>query len=87
MSELITRPDDRAAARRVLARVLRASPADHATCSFPNGSTAMSAARRGGFIRVPGGMTLVANPLGHQLVPDPMLRSAWALSVGDLEVF
>jgi GNAT superfamily N-acetyltransferase len=87
VSELITRRGDQASARRVLARVTRSSRADHVACSFPNGSTAMSAARRGGFIRVPGGLTLVANPLGHELVPDPLLRSAWAPSIGDLEVF
>jgi hypothetical protein len=30
---------------------------------------------------------LVANPLGHDLDPDPLLRPSWALSLGDLEVF
>ncbi len=87
VSELITPPGDRAAARRVLGRVARVSRADHVSCSFPSASSAMSAARRAGFLRVPGGMTLVANPLGHELTPDPLLRSAWAPSVGDLEVF
>lgn len=87
VSELIARPGDAAAARRALARVARVSSADHVTCSFPSGSTAMSAARRSAFLRVPGGLVFVANPLGHALDPDPLDRSAWALSGGDLEVF
>ena len=32
-------------------------------------------------------MTLVVNPLGHDLDPDPLDLRSWALSVGDLEVF
>jgi GNAT superfamily N-acetyltransferase len=87
VSELITRPGDAAAARRALRRVARVSSADHVTCSFPGGSTVMSAARRAGFIRMPGGLVLVANVLGHDLDPDPLMLSAWSLSAGDLEVF
>ena len=87
ISELITRTDDVRAARRTLSDVARVSSADHVTCSFPMRSTAMSAARRAAFVRVPGGLTLVANTLGHDLRPDPLALSAWALSAGDLEVF
>ena len=87
VSELIVRPGDVAAARRALARVARSAAVDHLTCSFPSGTTGMSAGRRAGYIRIPGGMTLVANPLGHALEPDPLLRSSWAPSLGDLEVF
>jgi len=32
-------------------------------------------------------MTLVVNPLGHDLHPDPLDLTSWALTVGDLEVF
>jgi hypothetical protein len=32
-------------------------------------------------------MTLVANPLRPDLVPDPLLLSSWSLSTGDVEVF
>jgi hypothetical protein len=32
-------------------------------------------------------MTLAANPMGHELRPDPATPSAWSLSIGDLEVF
>jgi hypothetical protein len=87
VSEVIARRGDAAAARRVLARVARASGADHLTCSFPRRSVAMSAARCAGFVRVPGGVTLVVNPLGHRLEPDPHALRSWATSAGDLEVF
>ena len=87
VSELITAPGDSRGARRALAHVARASSSDHIACSFPAASSAMAAVRRSAFVRVPGGMTLVANPLGHDLDLDLLRLSAWSLSVGDLEVF
>ncbi|MGH8514934.1 MAG: hypothetical protein ACREV8_13540, partial [Gammaproteobacteria bacterium] len=60
---------------------------DHLTCHFPTGSAAARSTFRSGFIRVPGGVTLVVNPLRADLLPDPTRRDSWALSIGDLEVF
>jgi GNAT superfamily N-acetyltransferase len=86
VSELIVPEGDVLAARRALRTVARVADTDHLTFSFPPGSTADRAVRRSTF-RVPGGMTLVANPLAPDLEPDPTLLSSWALSLGDLEVF
>jgi GNAT superfamily N-acetyltransferase len=88
ISDVITRPGDREAIRRLLRRTLAAAAtADHATCSFPSGSAAAAAARMRGFLRSPHGITLVANPLREGLRPDPAELRSWALSLGDLEVF
>jgi GNAT superfamily N-acetyltransferase len=73
--------------RRALAAVSRASSADHLAVAFAPGSTARAAARRAAFVTAPRGMTLVVNPLGHELRPDPTSLAAWSLSLGDLEVF
>jgi GNAT superfamily N-acetyltransferase len=87
VAEAIVRPGDRRAAGRLLRRVGRGAGLDHATCSFPPTSSPERAARRAGFLRVPGGMTLVVNALGHDLSPDPRDLRSWSLSLGDLEVF
>ena len=87
------RRDDRATGRPACGAQApsRASGAsarvDHVACSFPPGSSPDMAARRLGSIRAPGGMTLVVNPLGHDLDPDPLDLRSWALTLGDLEVF
>jgi hypothetical protein len=57
------------------------------TCHFPPGSTPARAARRVGFLRVPGGVELVVNRLGEPVRPDPIELRSWALTLGDLEVF
>jgi GNAT superfamily N-acetyltransferase len=87
VAELIVRDGALRAGRRALTAVARSTSADHLTCSFPERSTARTAARRSWFVRSPQGMTLVANTLGHELRPDPASLSAWSLSVGDIEVF
>jgi hypothetical protein len=87
VAELLCRAGDVAAARRALGRVARVSVADHVMCAFPPGSTAMRAARGAGFLPAPAGPTLVANPLGHRLHPDPRSPGSWSLAAGDLEVF
>jgi len=87
VSELISAPGDSRGARRALAHVAETSSSDHIACSFPAASSAMVAVRRSAFVRVPGGMTLVANPLGHDLYLDLLQLPSWSLSVGDLEVF
>jgi GNAT superfamily N-acetyltransferase len=87
LAELIV-GDERASTARALVRGVRiASCADHLAATFPSGSAASNAVRRSGFVRAPGGMTLVVNTLGHDLAPDPLDLRAWALSIGDLEVF
>ncbi len=87
VAETLVLDGDRRTARRLLRRVATAAPIDHVTCSFPPSSPQDAAARRAGFLRVPGGMTLVVNTLGHELTPDPLDLRSWALSLGDLEVF
>ena len=72
---------------RLLRLVAMASRTDHLTCSFPRGSAAGRASRRAGYLRAPGGMTLVTNPLRAGITPDPTALRSWALSLGDLEVF
>ncbi len=81
------RGDDARTAGGLLRAAGRSARVDHLTCSFPAPSAASHAARRAMFVRVPGGMTLVVNTLGHDLDPDPLDMASWALSLGDLEVF
>jgi GNAT superfamily N-acetyltransferase len=87
VAEVIVRGGDTPAAGKVLRAIGRSGPSDHLACSFARGSTALTAARRLGYLRAPGGMMLVVNPLGHDLHPDPLDLTSWALTVGDLEVF
>lgn len=88
VAELIVRPGDVGTARRLLRRVVGAAFVEHLTCHFPRGSASARAARRAGFLPVPGGMTFVVNQLHEQrMKPDPTLLRSWALSLGDLEVF
>lgn len=87
IAELIVRPGDTAAGRRLLRAVVRAAEVDHLTCHVPAGSTAARAARTAGFIRSRDGMMLVVNLLRDDLRPDPMQPASWGLSLGDLEVF
>lgn len=86
LSEVVTRPDDRQAARRLLRRVRGAAAVDHVTAHFAAGSAAARIALSEGFIRIPGGMLLVTNAL-QEITPDPTELRSWNLSLGDLEVF
>ena len=86
LSEVIVAGDDRAAARGLLRAVARAR-VDHVASSLRGWPTAEGVRRRLGYVDVPGrGMTLVANPL-RPGAGDVFNRDAWALSLGDLEVF
>jgi hypothetical protein len=85
VTELIA--EHRRAARRLLRRVVRAADVDHLACRFSPGSAAGAATRRAGFLRSPGGPTLVVKPLGDGISPDPGDVRSWALTLGDLEVF
>jgi len=78
---------EEATARRLLRRVARAAPVDHLTLHAPAGTPLAAAARRAGYLPSPAGILLVANPRTAGLEPDPTRLDAWALSLGDLEVF
>jgi GNAT superfamily N-acetyltransferase len=77
----------RPTARRLLRRVAQAAPADHLTFHAPAGSRLRRAALASGYLPAPAGVSLVVNPLVDTLAPDPTRLDAWALSLGDLEVF
>ena len=87
IAEIIVRGGDVRGAGQLLRATGRSARVDHLTCSFNTTSSTRSAARRARYIRVPQGMTLVVNTLGHVLDPDPLDLASWALSLGDLEVF
>jgi GNAT superfamily N-acetyltransferase len=78
---------DPATARRLLRQVAAAAPVDHLTLHAPAGSPLARAARRCGYLPSPAGIRLVVNPRTAGIEPDPTRLDAWALSLGDLEVF
>jgi GNAT superfamily N-acetyltransferase len=78
---------DPATARRLLRQVAAAAPVDHLTLHAPAGTPLARAARRCGYLPSPAGIRLVANPRTAGIDPDPTRLDAWALSLGDLEVF
>jgi GNAT superfamily N-acetyltransferase len=86
LAELIMRPGARQAGRTLIRRVVEAAPVDHATCTFPTGSFAARDAARCGFLPSPTGHRLAVNRLAS-ISPDPTESRAWALTLGDLEVF
>jgi GNAT superfamily N-acetyltransferase len=87
VADVIVPPGDTATARRLLAAVRRSADVAYVATSFPTGTAPASA--RSGPLSVPSPRrpTLVANPLRDGLRPDPLLRSSWALSAADVEVF
>jgi GNAT superfamily N-acetyltransferase len=87
VAELLVEKGDVTLARSLLGRTLREAAVGHAACHFPPGSMEDRAARRSGFVTVPGGMTLVVKPLVPDLDLDPTNLRSWALRLGDLEVF
>jgi GNAT superfamily N-acetyltransferase len=87
VSDVLVPSGNVSGAARLLRLVAMASRTDHLTCSFPRGSAASRASRRAGYLRAPGGMTLVTNPLRAGITPNPTELRSWALSLGDLEVF
>jgi GNAT superfamily N-acetyltransferase len=87
VSDLLVRRGDDDAMRTLLDRVCAAAAIDHATCHFPEGSPASTAARRRRFFRSPsGGLFFTVNPLSPDLDRASNIDS-WALSLGTLEVF
>jgi GNAT superfamily N-acetyltransferase len=79
---LIEAGDDARLARKLVREVRRASAADLVTCVIASSRTAALCA----LVRVPGKVTVAANPLRADLRPDPTLAGSWALSLGDLEL-
>lgn len=85
ISELVVRPGDRRTASHLLRSVRAAANVDHLTARFePSLEPGIATL---GFVRAPGGVTLVTNPLKAGLIPDPTDLRSWGLSLGDLEVF
>jgi GNAT superfamily N-acetyltransferase len=87
LTEVIMPRDDPRTIRRLLHGVTRASNVDHLSGHFPQGSALARSAMGVGFVRAPIGITLVVNPLGSDINPDPTSLRSWSLSLGDLEVF
>ena len=82
LTEAVAPGGDPAAAARLLRAVAAAAGTDHVAAHLPAG-----AGRRARFLRAPGGMRFVVNPLRPGLDPDPAELRSWSLSLGDLEVF
>jgi hypothetical protein len=87
VAEVLVRPGDVSTARQLFRAVAGAAPVDHVTCSFPRGWSSRRALPRSRFVRVPGGITLVARPLRDVVDLRPFDIRSWALSLGDVEVF
>jgi GNAT superfamily N-acetyltransferase len=82
VAEVLVPDGDRRTARRLLAKVAKAAAVDHLTLRGP-----VLTAAAAGFLPAPGGISFVVKPLRDGLEPDPTTLDAWALSLGDLEVF
>jgi hypothetical protein len=86
LAEVLVAPGDRASARSVL-RAARRGRTDHVATHVPAGSTAARAMLAAGYIRTRRvGLTLTTLPL-CELPVNPRALDAWALSLGDVEVF
>jgi GNAT superfamily N-acetyltransferase len=85
VAEVLVPAGDRRTTRRLLRRVAAAAPVDHLTLHDPDQT--VTAAARLGFLPAPGGIGFVVKPLRDGVRPDPTELRAWALSLGDLEVF
>jgi GNAT superfamily N-acetyltransferase len=87
IADLLVAPGDEATAHRLLVAARRSADVSYLAATFPKGTAADRAYRRPLTVKAPRGMTLVANPLGSDLRPDPLLFDSWALSTGEVEVF
>jgi GNAT superfamily N-acetyltransferase len=87
IGDVIVPRGDMGAARRLIRAASRSAPSDFVACRLPGGSTAARAARTLGFVRGPGGIRFVVNPLRDGILPDPAELRSWALRLGDVEVF
>lgn len=89
LTELVTRPGDRDATRRLLRAVVRAG-SDHVATVVPRRSTAATVLHRRGFVRIPGAdLTMTTRPLPGlpRELPDVRAPENWAMRLGDLELF
>ncbi len=86
LGEVITRPGDTPAMRAVL-RGAAGAGTDHVAAHLCSSTALVPAGRTAGYLPVPGrGLSLVVNP--RRAMPVAVDRpQAWALSLGDLEVF
>jgi len=84
--EVLVLPGDRAAAHKLLHRVVKASAADYAICHFPPDSTTRQAAIRSGFLRLPSGPVPTVRPLKGNITPAPTEHGSWAICLGDLDL-
>jgi hypothetical protein len=80
--ELLVADGSRRTARRLVAGVGRAAPADFLSCA----SRSKAGAAGWGLMPSGRGTVLTTVPLRHGLLPDPNGRDSWALSRGDLEM-
>jgi GNAT superfamily N-acetyltransferase len=80
--ELLTELDDEGVVRELVRRVRQSARTDFLVSAF----TSPRAARRCGLVRSRRTAMIAANPLRDGLAPNPTQASAWALSLGDLEV-
>lgn len=87
IGDVIVPRGDLGAARRLIRAASRSAPSDFVACRLPAGSTASRAAGALGFVRAPGGIRFVVNPLRDGILPDPADAKSWALPLGDVEVF
>lgn len=87
VADVIVRHGDVGAVRRVLKAIASTTRTDHVTAHWAPRTTGAGGAKASGFLRMPGGMILVVNPLRDGIVPDPSDLGSWAFTLGDLEVF
>lgn len=80
--ELLTERDDETVLRELVRQVRQMARADFLVSAF----TSSRAAGRCGLVRSRRTAMIAANPLHDGLVPNPTQASAWALSLGDLEL-
>lgn len=87
IADVVARRGDHRTLRRLLRSVRHAARVDHLTARFPFAEAPGRLAASAGFVRAPGGVTFVTNPLHDRCRPDPTSQSSWGLTVGDIEVF
>lgn len=87
LAEAIVRHGDRRSARRLLRAVAAGGGSDHVVAHLPAGTGLARVGRTTGYLPAPGiGINLVARPLSPAAEPA-VSRTAWGLSLGDLELF
>ena len=80
--ELFTESEDEKVVRMLMRQVRQRARTDFLVCAFSSSRVAW----RCGLLRSSRTGMIAANPLHQGLAPDPTRASAWALSLGDLEL-